>query len=111
MADGEEGAGHRQVSVAPSSQRQKQTISYDKYISVVNMIVNHVAEDESSGSGEGIEGEALVQWYLEQKEDELQGEEDYNNEMALARKVIKKMVKVSFSIHNDGFRSCANVSE
>ncbi|OIW32096.1 MCM-domain-containing protein [Coniochaeta ligniaria NRRL 30616] len=94
MADGEEGheAGQREASAAPS-QRQKQTISYDKYISVVNMLVNRVAEDESSGSGEGIEGEALVQWYLEQKEDELQGEEDYNNEMALVRKVIKKMVK------------------
>lgn len=99
MADhGEEGAAasQREASAAPSqSQRAKQTISYDKYISVVNMIVNRVAEDEASGSGEGIEGEALVQWYLEQKEDELQGEEDYNNEMALARKVIKKMVKVS----------------
>lgn len=96
--DGEEApaAGHdasqRDPSAAPS-QRPKQTISYDKYISVVNMIVNRVAEDEASGSGEGIEGEALVQWYLEQKEDELQGEEDYNNEMALVRKVIKKMVK------------------
>jgi DNA replication licensing factor MCM6 len=96
MADGEEGheASQRQASAAPS-QRHKQTISYDKYISVVNMIVNRVAEDEASGSGEGIEGEALVQWYLEQKEDELRGEEDYNNEMALVRKVIKKMVKVS----------------
>jgi hypothetical protein len=36
-----------------------------------------------------------VQWYLEQKEEELQGEEDYNTELALARKVLKKMVKVS----------------
>ncbi|KAH8912507.1 MCM-domain-containing protein [Coniochaeta sp. PMI_546] len=96
MVDGGEEEGHdgsqRQASAAPS-QRHKQTISYDKYISVVNMIVNRVAEDEASGSGEGIEGEALVQWYLEQKEDELRGEEDYNNEMALVRKVIKKMVK------------------
>lgn len=77
-------------------QREKQTISYDKYISIVNMLVSRVAVDEASGSGEGIEGDALVQWYLEQKEAELESEEEYNTEMALARKVLKKMVKVCF---------------
>ncbi|GAB1316740.1 MCM DNA helicase complex subunit mcm6 [Madurella fahalii] len=87
----EDDQGERQASAAP--QREKQTISYDKYISIVNMLVSRVAEDESSGSGEGINGDALVQWYLEQKEDELQSEEDYNIEMALAKKVLKKMVK------------------
>ncbi|KAK4240385.1 MCM2/3/5 family-domain-containing protein [Achaetomium macrosporum] len=86
--------GDRQASAAPSHQTtQKQTISYDKYISIVNMLVSRVAEDETSGSGEGIEGDALVQWYLEQKEEELKSEEEYNSEMALARKVLKKMVK------------------
>jgi DNA replication licensing factor MCM6 len=96
MADSGED-GERQASAAPV-QRPKQTIAYDKYIGIVNMVVSHIAEDESTGGGEGIEGEALIQWYLEQKEDELQGEEDYNNEMALAKKVLKKMVKVSFPI-------------
>lgn len=91
MADSGED-GERQASAAPT-QRPKQTIAYDKYIGIVNMVVSHIAEDESTGGGEGIEGEALIQWYLEQKEDELQGEEDYNNEMALAKKVLKKMVK------------------
>ncbi|KAK5658224.1 hypothetical protein OQA88_2199 [Cercophora sp. LCS_1] len=73
-------------------QREKQTISYDKYISIVNMVVQRVAEDESS-NGEGIEGDGLVEWYLEQKEDELAGEEDYERELALVKKVLKKMVK------------------
>ncbi|KAL2190514.1 MCM-domain-containing protein [Thermothelomyces heterothallicus CBS 203.75] len=95
----EEEGGERQASAGPSAagqqqrQREKQTISYDKYISMVNLLVSKVAEDETSGSGEGIEGDALIQWYLEQKEEELRNEEDYNNEMALARKVLKKMVK------------------
>ncbi|KAL2145659.1 hypothetical protein VTI28DRAFT_6534 [Corynascus sepedonium] len=96
-ADGDEPMeedGQRQLSTAPSAgQREKQTISYDKYISIVNLLVSKVAEDETSGSGEGLEGDALIQWYLEQKEEELQSEEDYNNEMALAKKVLKKMVK------------------
>jgi DNA replication licensing factor MCM6 len=79
--------------------RPKQTITYDKYIKIVNMLVTHISEEESAGSAEGIEGEALVQWYLEQKEDELQDEDDYNNELALAKKVLKKMVKVSSTAH------------
>jgi DNA replication licensing factor MCM6 len=95
--DGEQAERQRSRSAAP--QREKQTISYDKYISIVNMLVSRVAEDEATGSGEGIEGGALVEWYLEQKEDELQSEEDYNAEMALAKKVLKKMVKVSFTFH------------
>ncbi|KAK3996175.1 putative DNA replication licensing factor mcm6 [Cladorrhinum sp. PSN332] len=73
--------------------KEKQTISYDKYIAIVNMMVSRVAEDETEGSGEGIDGEELVQWYLEQKEEEMAGEEDYEKELALARKVLKKMVK------------------
>ena len=85
--DGEEAAPQQQ-------EREKQTVSYDKYIGIVNMLVSRVAEDEASGGGEGIEGDALVQWYLEQKEEELESEDAYNVEMALARKVLKKMVKV-----------------
>ncbi|KAK3940130.1 MCM2/3/5 family-domain-containing protein [Diplogelasinospora grovesii] len=93
MAEDEEQQQREGTAATTTQQREKQTISYDKYISIVNMVVSKIAEDETSGSGEGIEGDALVEWYLEQKEDELQGEEDYNNEMALARKVLKKMVK------------------
>ena len=96
------------AAAAATAQPPKQTVSYDKYISIVNMLVQRVAEDETAGSGEGVDGEALVQWYLEQKEDEMQGEEDYHEEMALARKVLKKMVKVCFVallawvVENDG---------
>ena len=88
------GGEEREVSAAPV--REKQSISYEKYISIVNLMVSHVAEDETQGSGEGIDGQELVEWYLEQKEGELAGEEDYNNELALAKKVLKKMVKVCF---------------
>ncbi|KAK1751968.1 MCM2/3/5 family-domain-containing protein [Echria macrotheca] len=87
MADGD---GQQQAAAAA---REKQTVSYDKYISIVNMIVSHVAEDETSGSGEGIEGDELVQWYLDQKEEELRDEQDYETERALAKKVLRKMVK------------------
>ncbi|KAK2070577.1 hypothetical protein P8C59_005062 [Phyllachora maydis] len=93
------------VSAAAQRQRERQTVTYDKYISIVNMVASHVAEDEAEGSGEGIEAEALVQWYLEQKEDELQSEEDYRAEKALVTKVLKKMVKdnILMAIRGQGF--------
>ncbi|KAL2158660.1 hypothetical protein VTH06DRAFT_4142 [Thermothelomyces fergusii] len=89
----EQGEGEGEGRQPRPPAREKQTITYDKYMGMVNLLVSKVAEDETSGSGEGIAADALVQWYLEQKEEELQSEEDYNAEMALARKVLKKMVK------------------
>ncbi|RDW69711.1 DNA helicase-1 [Coleophoma cylindrospora] len=95
MADADDGddvpdGGAGTNGQTPASKKTK--VTYDKYISVVNMIVQHINEDEMSG-GDGIEGEKLVEWYLEQKEDELSSEEDYHNEKALAKKIIKRMVK------------------
>ncbi|KAF8861759.1 MCM-domain-containing protein [Acephala macrosclerotiorum] len=87
------GAGANGSTPAPTNgERPKTKITYDKYISVVNLLVQRVNEDEMS-QGEGVDGETLIQWYLEQKEDELSGEEDYHAEMALTRKIIKRMVK------------------
>ncbi|ENH66151.1 DNA replication licensing factor mcm6 [Fusarium oxysporum f. sp. cubense race 1] len=77
-------------SVAP--ERRKQTITYDNYIKMVNMFVQHITDAEV-GNLEGVNGDELVNWYLEQKEDELQGEDDYHREKALANMVLKKMVK------------------
>lgn len=83
-------------SVVP--EKRKLTITYDNYIKMVNMFVQRVNDDES-GTGEGVNGEELVNWYLEQKESELEGEEDYHREKALANMVLKKMVKVSTTIY------------
>ncbi|KAH8602008.1 MCM2/3/5 family-domain-containing protein [Bisporella sp. PMI_857] len=72
--------------------RPKTKVTYEKFMAVVNLLVRRVNEDEM-GTGEGVEGEKLVEWYLEEKEDELAGEEDYHNEKALVKKIIKRMVK------------------
>ncbi|KAL3426036.1 minichromosome maintenance protein 6 [Phlyctema vagabunda] len=92
--DGDNGpdGGASTSGQTPAPQTKKTKITYDKYISVVNLLVQRVNEDEL-GQGEGVEGEKLVEWYLEQKEDELAGEEDYNEEKALAKKIVKRMVK------------------
>ncbi|KAK4125440.1 MCM-domain-containing protein [Parathielavia appendiculata] len=98
-ADGDEAMadGDRQASVpaaaAAAGQGRGLTIAYDKFVSMRNMLVQKVVEEERGEGGDGIEGEALLTWYLEQKEEELQSEEDYNHERALAKKVLRKLVK------------------
>ncbi|KAH8172578.1 hypothetical protein LIA77_06833 [Sarocladium implicatum] len=74
------------------SQKRKHKITYEQYIKMVNLFVQRINDDES-GSGDGVNGETLVAWYLEQKEAEMEGEEDYHREKALASMVLKKMVK------------------
>ncbi|SPJ90364.1 probable replication licensing factor [Fusarium torulosum] len=90
----EEDAQPGRSSVAP--EKKKQTITYEKYIDMVNKFLGRVASDDDNGKGEGTNGEELVNWYLEQKENELEGEEDYHREKALANMVLKKMVKTNY---------------
>ncbi|KAI1097931.1 MCM-domain-containing protein [Jackrogersella minutella] len=98
MGDDDDGAEVNDASVRdsrePSAPAKKKTaITYEKYIAMVNLLVSRVSEDEAEGGGEGVDGDALAEWYLEQKEDELEGEEDYHREMGVAKMVLKKMVK------------------
>ncbi|KAH0536032.1 MCM DNA helicase complex subunit mcm6 [Glutinoglossum americanum] len=67
-------------------------ITYDKYMAILNALVSRVNADEIT-SGSGVEGEDLILWYLEQKEDEIATEEDLERERELVRKVIRRMVK------------------
>lgn len=101
MGDGDEEGGDApasgQASREPSAAvlpKNKTAITYEKYIAMVNLFVSRVKEEETEGEGEGVEGDALVEWYLEQKEEELDGEEDYHKEMGVAKMVLKRMVKV-----------------
>ncbi|EAW12952.1 MCM DNA helicase complex subunit MCM6 [Aspergillus clavatus NRRL 1] len=72
--------------------RQKTKITYDKFMKILNLFVRRVNEDEAN-AGEGVEEEDLLVWYLEQIEAELNNEEDLQRERALAKMVLKRMVK------------------
>ncbi|GKT47411.1 DNA replication licensing factor mcm6 [Colletotrichum spaethianum] len=72
--------------------RPKQTITFEKYSSMVNLFVERVSEAEAE-NGEGVDGDTLVEWYLEQKEAELEDVAQAEEEKALAKKVLKRMVK------------------
>jgi DNA replication licensing factor MCM6 len=90
-------------------QRRKHVITHEKYISMVNLFVQRVNEDEA-GTGEGVEDETLIQWYLEQKEDEIDGEEDYERELTLAKMVLKKTVQVFPTVSTSTTRINANAA-
>ena len=85
--------GHGGRGSATPGPARKTKITYDKYMSILNLIVRRVSEDEMT-NGEGVEHDDLVLWYLEQKEGEIDTEETLEAERDLVRKVIKRMVKV-----------------
>lgn len=86
-----------EAAAPAAAPRQKTKITYDKYMKILNFLVRRINEDEAR-SGEGVEDEELLVWYLEQIESELNTEEDLQRERDLAVKVLKRMVKVCCSL-------------
>lgn len=81
------------IRAAQGSARPRTQIKYDDYVKIHNMLLRRVNEDQSTAE-DGVEEDELLVWYLEQKEDELQSQEDMEAQRSLARKVLKRMVKV-----------------
>ena len=82
-----------QTPAPPPPPRRKTKIEYDKYMSILNLLVDRVNQDDVA-DGNGVEHDELVVWYLEQKEDELNTPEELETERDLVAKVLKRMVKV-----------------
>lgn len=72
--------------------RHKTTISYDKYVSMMNLIVHKIAEVEKNQRPE-MSASKIVEWYLLQRENDLNSEDEYWQERKLAFKVLKRLVK------------------
>lgn len=88
------GAARARESQTPAPPpRRKTKIEYDKYMSILNLLAQRVNQDDIE-DGNGVEHDELVVWYLEQKEDELNSQEDLETERDLVAKVLKRMVKV-----------------
>lgn len=80
------------ADAADANTHRKTTISYDKYVSMMNLLVKRVSDDDHNG-GEGLTGDELTNWYLTQKEDDIQTEQEYYDERRMAFKVLKRLVK------------------
>lgn len=80
---------------------EKTTITYDKYVAIMNLLVKRVSDDDNQG-GEGLTKEEIVDWYLTQKEDDIQSEQEYRTERVLAFKVLRRLVrdKILMSVTN-----------
>ena len=108
MADEEAGGDAlraRTTSRTPAPPREKTKITHDKYIAMRNMFVKRVNDDQTS-TEDGVEEEELLIWYLEQKEAEMETQEDLERERSLAKKVLKKVVKVSKFTFEAGDQLC-----
>ncbi|AOA61416.1 Mcm2-7 hexameric complex component [Komagataella phaffii CBS 7435] len=90
---------------ADAAKKRHQTISYDKYISMMNLIVRKIGSQENTNlggeaeleadvenQGAGLNKEEITDWYVLQKEDELHTEEEYWAERKLVHKVLSKLV-------------------
>ncbi|CCD26850.1 MCM DNA helicase complex subunit MCM6 NDAI_0I02820 [Naumovozyma dairenensis CBS 421] len=75
-----------------SKKKNKTTITYDKYVSIMNVVVHKIAQVEREESKE-LTAVDIVDWYLLQKEDDLNSEDEYWHERKLAFKVLKRLVK------------------
>ncbi|KAF2873325.1 MCM2/3/5 family-domain-containing protein [Massariosphaeria phaeospora] len=79
----------------PAPPREKTKITHDKYVAMRNLFVKRVNADQTA-TDDGVDEEELLVWYLEHKEQELDTQEDLEKERALAKKVLKKVVKEQY---------------
>lgn len=84
--------------------RTKTKITYDKYTAMMNMFVRRINMDEAA-NGNGVTREELINWYLEQEEDNLFTEAAAQEEEALASKVINRLIKdnILMEMRGEGF--------
>jgi DNA replication licensing factor MCM6 len=106
-------AGGSGAQLAPTSPvpirpvRRKIKISHDEYMSMQSMIVLHLNARERE-TGKGTDRDELVDWYLEQKEDEMQDVDQLDYQSDLIRKVLRKLVKVRYPAVLGSLRSLSD---
>lgn len=91
----------RAPSMAPEAQpapeqpkKPRMIITHDKYMQLQSLIVLHLNQVERE-TGRGMDQDDLVDWYLEQKEAEIESVEQLEYEKELIIKMLKKLVRVS----------------
>ncbi|KAK9469115.1 MCM2/3/5 family-domain-containing protein [Lipomyces arxii] len=82
----------------------KVKLSYDKYTSIVNLLVRRLSQEENEGR-EGVSLDELTTWYLEQREDDIHTEAELESEQKLVRKIVRRMERtnVLMSLRGSGF--------
>ncbi|KIY73986.1 mis5 protein [Cylindrobasidium torrendii FP15055 ss-10] len=79
---------------APPAKKEKKrlVITNDKFVELRSLIILKL-ESEEAKSGEGMDREALIDWYLEAKEGEFETAEDIAYAEELVTKILRKLLK------------------
>ncbi|KAJ7044696.1 MCM2/3/5 family-domain-containing protein [Mycena alexandri] len=85
---------------APAPKR-RMIITHDKYMTLQSLIVLKIASVERE-TGSGIDRDELIDWYLEEKEPEMQDTSDADYERELITKMLRKLVKDNYLLEVKG---------
>lgn len=88
----------RAASVVDEHAPTRRSITYDRYMELVNQLVLKVHTVERDTS-QGISREALAQWYLEAHENEIESVQQLHDESDLISRVITKLIKDGYLVH------------
>lgn len=75
----------------------RKRITYDQYMQYVNLLVLRVNEIERE-TQRGVTRSALIEWFLEQHEHEIETVQQLNEERALLDRVINKLIKDGYLV-------------
>lgn len=87
-------AGASTDTPAPAPPKPRMIITYDQYITLQSLIVMHLSKVEQE-TGNGLDRDELIDWYLESKEAEIDDVAELDRERELITKMLRKLVKVS----------------
>ncbi|KAJ7498591.1 MCM2/3/5 family-domain-containing protein [Mycena latifolia] len=85
----------------PPPPKRRMIITHDKYMTLQSLIVFHIASKERE-TGQGVDRDDLIDWYLEEKEPEMQDSSDADYEKELIIKMIRKLVKDNYLLEVKG---------
>jgi DNA replication licensing factor MCM6 len=91
---GLDGVAAGALAPVPAPPKKRMVITHDKYMTLQSLIVLHLSATERE-TGKGIDRDELIDWYLEQKESEIQDVDELEYEKELITKMLRKLVKVS----------------
>ncbi len=93
-AHGTSAGGASGDPASSAASRRKIRITFDRYMEIANLIVLRVNEIERQ-TMQGVHRSALVDWYLLQRENEIDTVDQFEEETELIKKVLTKLVKDS----------------
>ncbi|KAH7887383.1 MCM2/3/5 family-domain-containing protein [Phlebopus sp. FC_14] len=85
----------------PAAPKRRMVITHDKYVTLQSLVILHLAKMERD-TGRGMDRDELIDWYLEQKEAEIQDVEELEYEKELITKVLRKLLKDHYLIQARG---------